>query len=106
MEQQSKVGQMHIMRFGGFGGPGPGSNLGFVFLLLLFFLFMAVLWLAVTSTHRRDMHGPARWSNGPHHEHHGGGDSEARKILDRRFASGEIDEDEYQRRRKLLDGES
>jgi uncharacterized membrane protein len=27
-------------------------------------------------------------------------------ILDRRFASGEIDEDEYVRRRKLLGGES
>jgi uncharacterized membrane protein len=26
------------------------------------------------------------------------------RILDRRFASGEIDEEEYQRRRKVLSG--
>jgi uncharacterized membrane protein len=28
------------------------------------------------------------------------------RILDKRFASGEIDEDEYQRRRSVLKGES
>jgi putative membrane protein len=95
------------MRFGGFGGPGPGSGVGFVFLPLLLLLFAAILWLAVTSTHRREMHGHGRWSHSPdHHERRSGGDSEARKILDRRFASGEIDDEEYQRRRKLLDGES
>lgn len=95
------------MRFGGFGGHGPGDGGGILFLLLLFLVFMALLWLAVTATHRRETHGHARWSNGPgHHEHHFGGDGEARRILDRRFASGEIDEEEYQRRRKLLDGES
>jgi len=98
---------MNIMRFGGYGGPGPGNGVGLFFLLLLLLLFAAILWLAVTSSHRREMHGHSRWSNSPGHpEHHFGAGSEARKILDRRFASGEIEEEEYLRRRKLLDGES
>jgi putative membrane protein len=95
---------MNIMRFGGYGGPGPGNGVGLFFLLLLLLLFAAILWLAVTTSHRREMHGHSRWSNPP--GHHFGADGEARRILDRRFASGEIDEEEYQRRRKLLDGES
>jgi uncharacterized membrane protein len=116
------------MRFGGFRGPGPGFAVGPIFLLLLILLIMGVVFLALSAAHRRDGHGQNPFSHhgpGHHgpghdgsghdgHDHHGPGhhfeqpdnDNEARKILDRRFASGEIDEDEYSRRRKLLEGEA
>ena len=102
---------MHIMRFGNFGGPGPGNGVGFFFCILLFVFFVFVLWLLLSTNHRRDFHGHSSFAphphpHGPHAEHHGGPDLEARKILDRRFAGGEIDEEEYLRRRKLLEGDS
>jgi putative membrane protein len=100
---------MHMMRFGYFGGPGPGNGVGFFFFILLIVFFGAVLCLLLSSTHRRNLHGHSSFAphpHGPHPEHHGGQDLEARRILDRRFASGEIDEEEYLRRRKLLEGDS
>ena len=102
---------MHIMRFGNFGGPGPGNGVGFFFCILLFVFLVSVLWLLLSTNHLRNFHGHSSFAphphpHGPHAEHHGGPDLEARKILDRRFASGEIDEEEYLRRRKLLEGDS
>lgn len=107
---------MHIMRFGGFRGPGPGFGPGPFFLFLLFILFVVVVFLALSAAHRRDGHGHGPFSHhGPGHHgpgHHGPGDherpasNEARGILDRRFAAGEIDADEYLRRRKLLEGDA
>jgi uncharacterized membrane protein len=109
---------MHIMRFGGFRGPGPGYGVGPFFLLLLILLFLGLVFLALSAAHRRDGHGLAPFSHhGPDHHgpgHHGpghhfeqpGNDNEARRILDRRFAAGEIEEEEYVRRRKLLEGEA
>ncbi len=104
---------MHIMRFGHFGGPGMGPGIGFFFFILMIIFFGAVVWLLLSSTHRRDWHGhssPSHHPHGPlgnhHGDHPGGQDLEARRILDRRFASGEIDEEEYSRRRKLLEGDS
>jgi putative membrane protein len=118
---------MH-MRFGGFGGPGPGNGVGPFFLLFLILVFMAILFVALSAAHRRDGHGHSPFSHhGPGHhgpDHHGpgshgpsnhgpghhfegsGNNTEARNILDRRFAAGEIDEDEYVRRRKLLEGDA
>jgi len=94
-----------------------GSGVGIFFFILMIIFFGAVVWLLLSSTHRRDWHGhssPSHHSHGPHGDQHGnqhgdhpgGQDFEARRILDRRFASGEIDEDEYSRRRKLLEGDS
>jgi putative membrane protein len=100
---------MHMMRFGYFGGPGPGNGIGFFFFLLMMIFIAAVIFALLSATHHRDAHGHSRLSthpHGPHADHHTAQDSDARKILDRRFAAGEIDEEEYLRRRTLLDGGS
>jgi uncharacterized membrane protein len=104
---------MRMMRFGHFGGPGTDLGVGFFFFILMIIFFVAVAWLLLSSSHRRDLHGHSSFSHHPHgphgdhhDDHHGGQDLEARKILDRRFAGGEIDEEEYLRRRKLLEGDS
>jgi putative membrane protein len=105
---------MHIMRFGGFRGPGPGFGGGAIFLLLFILFFAAIVFLALSSTHRREGHGHGHGPfshhgpghHGPdHHSERSDNPNEARRILDRRFAAGEIDEDEYLRRRKLLEGD-
>jgi putative membrane protein len=100
---------MHMMRFGHFGGPGPGNGIGFFFFILMIIFVAAVIWVLLSATHHRDVHGHSplsRHPHGPHAEHHANHDTEARKILDRRYAAGEIDEEEYLRRRNLLDGGS
>lgn len=99
-----------MMRFGHFGyfvGPGPGRGFGFFFFILMILFFAALIWALLSATHHRDAHGHSRLSTHPHgpHDHHAQ-DSDARKILDRRFAAGEIDEEEYVRRRTVLDGGS
>jgi putative membrane protein len=98
----------HFGHFGHFGGPGPGSGIGFFFFILMILFFAALIWALLSATHHRDVHGHSRLSShphGPHADHHGQ-ESEARKILDHRFAAGEINEEEYLRRRNLLDGGS
>lgn len=98
-----------MMRFGHFGGTGPGDGIGFLFFILMIIFFGTLLWLLLSASHRRDAHSHAPFSghgHGPYPQHHDGHNSEARAILDRRFASGEIDEEEYTRRRKLLEGDS
>jgi len=100
--EKAKVREM--FRFRGFAyGPGPG--MGIVFFLLFILFVAAVLWFVLASTHRGRPPYPHD-HHGPHPGHHGGPNSDALAILDRRFANGEIDEDEYVRRRKLLSGES
>jgi uncharacterized membrane protein len=98
-----------MIRIHGFGGYGPNYGFGVLFFILIILFFAAVLWLILSSAHRHDWPGRVAHPHphqGHHLDHHGGASSEARAILDRRFASGEIDEDEYVRRRKLLEGES
>ena len=98
-----------MMRFGHFGGPGPGNGIGFFFFILMIIFVAAVIWVLLSATHHRDGHGHSPLSShphGPHAEHHANHDTEARKILDRRYAAGEIDEEEYLHRRNLLDGGS
>jgi putative membrane protein len=89
-------------------GYGQRGGIGLLILLLLILFFGALVWILVTSTHRRGPggHGPY-WDHqhGPDHPH-GSGHDDPIGILDKRFAKGEIDEDEYQRRRKLLKGDS
>ncbi|HLE59860.1 MAG TPA: SHOCT domain-containing protein [Candidatus Limnocylindria bacterium] len=61
-------------------------GLGMAFSTLLpLIVIVLVVWLVVRALPRRD----------------GGGDS-AEEVLRRRFASGEIDADEYQRRLEVL----
>lgn len=75
------------------GGPGP-------WVLLFPLVWAAVIITAVTVLRRTGRRGP--WQRGrPIH----GGPAERSPIamLGRRFAAGEIDEDEYWRRLSVLD---
>ncbi len=84
------------------GPPGYGVGSGHPFLGLLFLLVIValVVWALIVIT---------RYVN-HHHPHHGGqstsasagGTSDALKILSERFARGEIDADEFTKRRDLL----
>jgi putative membrane protein len=80
------------------GGPGP------------WILFFPLIWAAVVigvvtvlrRTGRRGRRGPWRGMGGPEGDSRLTGDSPI-AMLGRRFASGEIDEDEYWRRLSVLD---
>jgi putative membrane protein len=78
-------------------GWGWGAWLGMSLLMLAFWALVAVCVVAVVrALSRHDEPGsaePARMS--PHA-------ADAREILDARFAHGEIDAEEYTRRRDLL----
>lgn len=87
----------------GFYGPGDGGG---IFLLLFVIFVAAVVWIVVSSLdHRGHHHGPGCEVPGPGRPAHRGPDDDPMAILDRRFARGEIDEDEYLRRRKVLRGD-
>ena len=58
-------------------------------------LVVGLLWLGRTGGYRGG--GRREGASGPRM-------STARQILDERFARGEIDEEEYRRRRRELDG--
>jgi putative membrane protein len=89
-------------------GYGQHQGAGLLILLLLILFFGVLVWFVVTSTHRRGPggYGPY-WDRGRGPDRpHGSGHDDPLGILDKRFAKGEIDDDEYQRRRKLLKGDS
>ncbi len=67
-------------------GPwGWGMGLGSV-------LFLTLIVIGIVLLLRQPAAGDSR-----------GGEGGARQILDERFARGEIDEEEYQRRRRVLE---
>jgi putative membrane protein len=71
--------------------------------LLLFFIFIAVVvWIILTVARERGHHHgpPHEWGPGPSDS------STALKILNERFARGEISPEEYTERRDLLKGSS
>lgn len=74
-----------MMHYGGWGW-------GWAMVCMVAFIAIVALvaWAIVAASNRRDT------SNTPD------GPSDAISLLDRRYASGEIDENEYQRRRHLL----
>ena len=83
---------------GWYSGWGWGGWLGMSLLMLAFWGLVAVGVVALVRTVRRDdqprsAEQPMRVS---------APDAHARDILDERFARGEIDADEYTRRRDLL----
>ena len=80
-----------MMRDGG-GGIGWGGWLVMVAMMVVF--WGALAWVVVTLIRQNGAPTVAPDTRG----------SDARRILDERFARGEIDEDEYQRRRDLLGG--
>jgi putative membrane protein len=80
---------------------------GLLFVILLIVFLGAIAWLIISAIQHRHPHAYGQWSDQSHP--HGppptpGRDDDPMRILDRRFASGEIDEEEYQRRRKVLSG--
>jgi putative membrane protein len=87
----------------GFGGhPGFGAGGAIFMILLLILVVLAIIWIFNTFTHRH------------HHLHHDPGpqgiartghppfNPEAQRILEERFARGEIDADEFKLKRDLL----
>lgn len=76
-------------------GDGWGWWMAFGWVWMLGF-WVLVIW-AVTALVRRQ---PDRRDAGPRDAHR---DLDAREILDRRYASGEIDDAEYERRRARLE---
>jgi putative membrane protein len=80
---------------------GWGTGTGIVAVVLLGVLVASVVSLILTDVMtRRAGAGPSAG-----HEPDTRPDSEAKRILDRRFAAGEIDEEEYHRRAAALRGE-
>lgn len=77
---------------------------GGLFGLFLFLIFIAVVvWVIVTVARERDHHHghPHEWGAGARDP-----SSAALKILNERFARGEISAEEYTERRDLLKGSS
>lgn len=80
------------MMFGWDGGWGWGGWLGMSLVMLLFWgaLIALVVYFARRPDDRIERRGP------------GGDAADADRILDERFARGDIDAEEYTRRRNLL----
>jgi len=74
---------------------------GIVLLLLLALAVLVIVWAVSTFTHRRDRlhHSP---SNGGRQIHGSPASPEAQRILEERFARGEIDADEFKQKREIL----
>jgi putative membrane protein len=80
------------MRYGGYGdgGIGWGGWLAMVVMMVVF--WGAIAWVVVTLIR----HGGSR------SEPQSSAGNGAMRVLDERFARGEVEEDEYQRRREIL----
>jgi uncharacterized membrane protein len=95
---------------GGPFGPGPfGSNgpLAALLAVVLFVVVVALIALLVTLIIRRNRFAH-RFAGAPRLMSHTSYAPavDALRILDERFARGEIDSDDYQQRRDLLKGQS
>lgn len=87
----------------GYRGPNPGWG-GGLFVLLLFLIVVAiVIWVAVTVARERRYRQPRHWGTGVGPVEPS---SDALKILNERFARGEISVEEYTERRDLIKGSS
>lgn len=71
---------------------GAGFGLWWIFPLIFGGLWIALISLFVLRI-RRGGWGPGRWAGG-----------DATHVLRERFARGDIDADEYERRLRVLDG--
>jgi putative membrane protein len=80
---------------------GMGWGRGLLAFLFVLLVLAAVAWFAVAFSRQsgRMHHGLAHANTAPSAPH-----SDALKILNERFARGEIDADEFTQRRDLLQG--
>jgi uncharacterized membrane protein len=86
-------------RVGIFFGPGPGRGGPFVLFLVLLLLIVAVVLVVLFLRQERTRrHGPLLSAGGASTSF------EALRILDERFAKGEIEPEDYKVRRDLLRG--
>ncbi|MET9497573.1 SHOCT domain-containing protein [Streptomyces sp. NPDC006552] len=84
-------------------GDGPGP-----WILLFPLIWAAVAVGVVTLLRRTAWRGRGPWRPGPHADRRGGRGADEHSplaVLGRRFAAGEIDEDEYWRRLTVLNEE-
>ncbi|MGA7834393.1 MAG: hypothetical protein WCA31_04230 [Acidimicrobiales bacterium] len=92
-------GQVRIEQFG--VGPGP---LGALLLLLFLVVIAAAVALIITLLIRRG-HVARRWAGATSGPWRTPATFEALRILNERFAKGEIEPDDYRERRDLLQGQ-
>lgn len=85
----------HAMRHWNEGMGNWASGGWIVMIIMMLVLVVIVVWAVVTLTRHNSLHDAARPT-------HAQTVSQAQNILDERFARGEIDEDEYRRRRSAL----
>jgi putative membrane protein len=80
------------MRYGDYGGGGIGWA-GWIAMVVMMVVFWgAIAWVIVTLIRHSGQRAEQPSPSG----------SDALQILDQRFARGEIDDEEYQRRRTML----
>ena len=86
----------------GYGNGGSHWGLWVLMIVAMVVFWGALAWIIVTLVRQRGIPAgsippaPGSSSSLP--------SSDARRILDERLARGDIDEDEYTRRRSLIDG--
>jgi putative membrane protein len=83
-------------------GPNMGWGRGFFALLLILIAVCILVWIVTTLMRpggHVHPHGPSPGANPSSKQ-----SSDALRILDERFARGDIDADEYIKRRELLRG--
>ncbi len=93
----------------GFGGPffdggmrhAVGLRGGLFLVFLVFLLAVAIVALLLSMKRRRE-----EMSGAPHAQIGSNGGSNAMRILDERLARGDLDVEEYTRRRDVLSGQA
>ncbi len=82
-------------------GPGIGWGAGLVGFLFFLIFIALIVWVVIMIVR----HGSHDHYHGTHHGSEGPSpDSNALKILNERFARGEIDAEEYAKRRDFIKG--